>query len=216
MDQRTAFVGLIACFFALSCAGRSTSLPESPGGGAGPTGAAGQAGGAAPIGSVVSPAPTSSATPGRDAATDDASVDVGIADASNDTDQPWEVQQLDRIRSGVLGTWAGTQTNPWSDPCPVTITFGAASYSAHSPGDACTVFYWGVNDDSPEKTYLIDDVTASAEGTGEIAIYFQPGDTNRGVLEHIALSADNQQLTFQTLKDDYGPLVFTLSRAPQP
>jgi hypothetical protein len=216
MDQRTAFAGFVACFFALSCAGRSTSLAESPGGGAGPTGAAGQTGGAAPIGSVVSPAPAGSATPGRDAATDDASVDVGIADASIGTDQPWEVQQLDRIRGGVFGTWAGTQTNPWSDPCPVTISFGTTSYSAHSPGDACTVFYWGVNDDSPEKTYLIDDVTASAEGTGEIAIYFAPGDTNRGVLEHIALSADNQQLTFQALKDDYGPLIFTLSRAPQP
>lgn len=115
-----------------------------------------------------------------------------------------------------MGTWVGTQTNPWGAPCQVTISFGATSYSAHSPGDACVVFYWGVNDDTAEKTYLIDDVTAAAEGTGEITIYFGLSDTNQGVLKHIALSADNQQLTFQTLKDDYGPLTFTLSRAPHP
>ena len=131
------------------------------------------------------------------------------------TDQPWEVQQLERIRAGIVGTWVGDVTNPWNVPCQVRFTFTAdGHYSAHDPtDDSCPVLYYGTNDDSPEKTYLIDDVTAAAEGVGMLEIYFGPGDTNEGAMKRIVLSADDQSLTFAVYKDVYGPLLFTLTRA---
>ncbi len=95
-----------------------------------------------------------------------------------DPNQPWEVQQLARIRAGIVGTWVGDVSNPWASPCKVRITFTSdGHYSAHSPGDDtnCVVLYYGTNDDSPEKTYLIDDVTAAAEGVGMLEIFFSPG-----------------------------------------
>jgi hypothetical protein len=125
----------------------------------------------------------------------------------------WEQQQLARLRKGVLGTWVGTQTNPWQPPCATTMTFGSDGvYTAHSPGDGCGVFYYGTNDDSPEKTYDLNDIHADGQGSGSLAIYFGPGNTNLGVLDHIVLSDDENQLSFECRKDGYGPLIFSLTR----
>jgi len=126
----------------------------------------------------------------------------------------WEQQQLARLRRGIVGTWLGVQTNPWSDvPCSTKIQFEAnGHYSAHSPNESCTVFYYGSNDDSPEKRYSIDDVLANGEGHAEIEIWFSPGLTNRGELRRLFLSEDENELRFEAWKTGYGPLVFTLKR----
>jgi hypothetical protein len=125
----------------------------------------------------------------------------------------WEQQQFARIKQGMVGTWIGTQTNPWDEGCPTTLTFEAnGHYSGHSPADTCVVFNYGTNDDSPEKTYQLTDVHATGEGWGEIQIYFSPGDTNQGELRHVALSPDGNLLNFECWKGEYGPLVFSLKR----
>jgi hypothetical protein len=125
----------------------------------------------------------------------------------------WEQQQLARLRRGIVGTWSGMQTNPWNSGCETKIQFEASGhYSAHSPGDSCIVFYYGSNDDSPEKTYLLDDVLATGEGQGEIAFWFSPGNVNPGELRHVFLSDDENLLRFEAWKTGYGPLVFTLKR----
>ena len=131
------------------------------------------------------------------------------------TDQPWEVQQLARIRAGIVGTWVGTQMNVWTAPCPVQITFTSDGYySDHSPGESCSPFYWDSSDDTPEKTYLIDDVTAAAEGVGSLALYWSPGDTNEAQMKRIALNADNSALTFSLYYGDAAPLSLALTRLP--
>jgi len=128
-------------------------------------------------------------------------------------DETWEQQQLARLRRGIVGTWDGLQTNPWNSGCPMTITFEAnGQYSAHSPGESCIVFYYGSNQDSAEKTYLLNDVLPTAEGQGEIVFWFAPGDTNPGELRHVVLSDDENVLHFEAWKTGYGPLVFDLKR----
>jgi hypothetical protein len=125
----------------------------------------------------------------------------------------WEQEQLARLRRGIVGTWVGMQTNPWNAGCPTTITFEAnGHYSAHSPGESCVVFYYGSNEDSREKIYLLNDVLPTAEGEGEIAFWFGPGSTNPGELRHVFLSEDELELRFEAWKTGYGPLVFALKR----
>jgi hypothetical protein len=126
----------------------------------------------------------------------------------------WEQQQLARLRQGVVGTWVGTQTNPWqAKSCPTTVTFDESGhYAAHSPDEACIVFYYGSNDDSPEKIYDLNDVQADGKGSGSLAVYFAPGDVSVGVLHHVVLTDDQNQLSFDCTKDGYGPLVFSLTR----
>jgi hypothetical protein len=125
----------------------------------------------------------------------------------------WEQQQLERLRRGIVGTWVGRQTNPWDSGCPTTITFEASGhYSAHSPGDSCIVFYYGSNADTPEKTYLLDNVLPTVEGEGEIVFWFAGGSTNRGEIRHLTLSDDEDDLRFEAWKTGYGPLVFSLKR----
>ena len=75
------------------------------------------------------------------------------------------------------------------------------------PAESCIVFYYGTNDDSPEKQYLIDDVS------GTIQIYFSSNDTNNGEIKQMALSQDGMKLTCKVLRDGYGPIDFVLSRA---
>jgi hypothetical protein len=126
----------------------------------------------------------------------------------------WEQQELARLRRGIVGTWLGEQSNPWGPGCSTKISFEAnGHYFAHSPNDACVVFYWGSNSDSMEKIYTLNDVLASGEGAGEIAIWFGPGNTNRGELRHVYLSPDENTLAFEVWKERYGPLVFKLMRA---
>jgi hypothetical protein len=126
----------------------------------------------------------------------------------------WEQQQLARLRRGIVGTWSGTSSNPWGAGCPTLMRFEASGhYSAHSPGDdSCIVLYYGSNADSPEKTYLLDNVLTSAEGEGDIEFWFAPSNTNRGQLRHVFLSDDENLLTFEAWKEQYGPIVFKLMR----
>jgi hypothetical protein len=125
----------------------------------------------------------------------------------------WEQQQLERLRRGIVGTWSGVQTNPWFPSCPTTFVFEASGhYSAHSPGDSCIVLYYGSNDDSPEKTYLLDDVLADGDGHGTIVFWFGAGDANMGEIRHLSLSADENELSFEVWNGQYGPIVFTLKR----
>jgi hypothetical protein len=124
----------------------------------------------------------------------------------------WEQQQLARLRRGLVGSWKGTQTAPWgSPPCPSTITFDASGhYTAHSPNESCVVFYYGDNNDAPYKVYSLDNVNTVGEGSGELTVW--ESSSYRGVLLHVFLSEDQNQLKFQWYNGDYGPLVFSLER----
>jgi len=197
--------------------GAGGSVAGSTGSGGDSTGGAGPTGGG-PVTSGCSlgqstPCTCSSGATGLQFCQSDGT--FGPCSCAPTNDGNWEQQMLARIRAGVVGTWSGTQTNPWQPSCSVVIRFDAdGHYAAHSSmDDSCIVFYYGTNDDSPQKTYLLDDVTAAGEGSGQLAIYFAPNDLNEAQLSHIALSDDGMSLTFECMKDNYGPLQFVLTRA---
>jgi hypothetical protein len=75
--------------------------------------------------------------------------------------------------------------------------------------DGCRALYYGSDDDDPGKTYTLDDVQASGKGVGTIQIYFAPG-YNQGDLSAILLSDDLTSLSFQFMKNGYGPVVYDL------
>jgi hypothetical protein len=124
--------------------------------------------------------------------------------------------EFQRIRDGMVGTWVGQQSNPWTQPYQVKITFGAdGHYSAHCAQASCPdpVFYYGTDDDSPLKTYMLIDLHANGTGEGRIIIYFGPNDTNTDQLDQVTLSTDKQHLHFEFWDGQYGPVVFDLTRA---
>jgi hypothetical protein len=124
-----------------------------------------------------------------------------------------------RVKAGMVGTWVGVETSPWVDPFTVRVVFGAdGHYSAHCAQASCpaAVFYYGTDDDSPEKTYALTDVHADETCSGKIAIFFFPGDSTVGSLEAVTLSDDGQHLRFEfwsTWGGRSGPVVFDLTRA---
>jgi len=123
--------------------------------------------------------------------------------------------EFQRIRDGMVGTWMGKQSNPWTAPYQVRLTFTSdGHYSGHCAQTTCPepVFYYGSDDDTPLKTYQLVDLHQDGTAYGRIVVYFAPNDTNSNVIDEVFVTLDGQHLTFQFWHGDYGPLVFDLMR----
>jgi hypothetical protein len=123
--------------------------------------------------------------------------------------------EFQRIRDGMVGTWMGQQSNPWTAPYQVRITFTAdGHYSAHCAQASCPdpVFYYGSDDDSPLKIYELVDLHQNGTADGRIMLFFGPNNAQWKTLDALYVSLDGQHLTFEFWNGDYGPLVFNLTR----
>jgi hypothetical protein len=124
--------------------------------------------------------------------------------------------EFERIRKGIVGTWIGRHSDPWGEPFLVEITFEAdGHYSGHCAQASCRapVFYYGIDDDSPLKTYELRDVLANGRASGVIGILFAlNGVPEVRDLRQVFVSQDLQSLTFEFWNGIYGPVVFDLRR----
>jgi hypothetical protein len=126
-----------------------------------------------------------------------------------------ESASLQVYKRAIVGKWAGLVETPWRAPYKVTMTFTAdGHYAAHCLEPDCVALYYGADDDTPEKVYELQDVRADGAAHGEIAIWFMPGDTNRGELRSLRLAEEAMLVSFEVWKQDYGPVTFTLRREP--
>jgi hypothetical protein len=126
------------------------------------------------------------------------------------------------VVSGIVGSWHGVVTTPWTPPYEVIARFdGDGHYSAscvYSSDVCCIAFYYGTDEDTPIKTYTIDDATLSGNVTGTINIAFGYDgffDTPawQGELSHLELDADGNRAHFDFNRSDgYGPVHFELER----
>jgi hypothetical protein len=126
------------------------------------------------------------------------------------------IRSLAELQDGLLGTWAGCVTTPWVPPYWITITFrDDGTYSGvaqlNQLGDWQPAFYYGTDEDSPEKRYELNDLQDSLKGIGQIDIFFWEGNTSRGDLRNIKLMGD--QLEFEFFHGgQYGPLTYRVYR----
>jgi hypothetical protein len=128
--------------------------------------------------------------------------------------------EFERIRTGLIGTWVGSDDSPWASPFQVTITFGVdGHYTGHCAETACPqpVFYWGSDDDAPTKVYALTNLESDGTSIGRLTVHFDTsGSDDEGAIENLTLSADGQHLHFEfwaTWSGRYGPVVFDLTRA---
>jgi hypothetical protein len=125
---------------------------------------------------------------------------------------------FERVRAGMVGTWLGLDSNPWTAAYQVKITFGSdGSYSAHCAQASCPapVFYYGTDDDSSLKQYRLRAINADGTVDGQIVIVFGPNNVNTGAIESMTLSDDGQVLHFEfwaTWGGRYGPITLDLKR----
>ena len=119
------------------------------------------------------------------------------------------------LTAGIVGTWRGCVSTPWTPMYEVTFTFNEdGTYSAVTDevldGSRMIALYYGSDEDSPLKTYAITDFQASRLGVGQIDIYFFQKSIVRGSLRNVRLMGD--QLEFEVFNRDYGPVTFQVSR----
>jgi hypothetical protein len=119
--------------------------------------------------------------------------------------------ELQWIRAAMVGSWAGTGVNPWNGKHDVVFTFTAdGHYSAHGTQPA---LYYGSDEDSPDKTYELTDVSVENAASGSIVTWFFPGDVNHDELKQVTVSPDESHLQFEYWHAAvYGPIVYDLHR----
>jgi hypothetical protein len=131
--------------------------------------------------------------------------------------RPISVTTLAELNAGVLGTWEGCATTPWTPPYVVAVTFrDDGTYSASSSdvldGQEMQATYYGTDDEVPGKQYAINDLQDSLKGLGQIDLVFNSGSVTRDELRNIELMGD--QLRFEIFHFvTYGPITFELFRA---
>jgi hypothetical protein len=126
------------------------------------------------------------------------------------------VSSYEELAAGVVGTWKGCVTTPWTPMYEVTVTLrDDGTYSAVSTevldDTDMVAMYWAVDDDHPAKLYAINDFQDSQLGIGQIDVVFGPEPGVRGSLRNVRLMGD--QLEFELFHlGDYGPVTFQLYR----
>lgn len=123
----------------------------------------------------------------------------------------------EQLRDGVVGSWQGCVTTPWTPMYAVSLEFRAdGTYSAMTSEVLDDVrmiaLYWGMDADSPLKTYAINDFQGSKLGVGQIDLVFGVGSTTRDQLTNVRLMGDKLEFELFHL-GQYGPLTFQLDRA---
>jgi hypothetical protein len=131
-------------------------------------------------------------------------------------DSPVSISTLAELEEGMVGTWVGCVTTPWTAPYWVTITFRwDGTYSARADENrdalASSAFYYGTDADSPLKVYELNDLQDDLEGVGQIDIVFDVGTVTRDDLRNIRLMGDQLEFEFFHL-GFYGPLTYQLWR----
>lgn len=149
---------------------------------------------------------------------------------------------LDWFKQGIVGEWKGAVVTPWIAPYGIEMVFRAdGNYSSRglgpispdspsllaepapvdtgvpdSTGPATWIspgLYYGSDEDSPLKTYNLDDVDASGNASGEIVVYFAP-TTTVDELRHVRLSEDKTRLSFDLWHLGHGPIKVEMVREP--
>ena len=134
------------------------------------------------------------------------------------TDTSYPVSYAIDFRDLIVGIWAGEVTVPsmWSPITDCRIEFRAdGSYSASSSGPT-PAFYYGTNEDHPDKAYEVFGSHPSQEpGSGWITIVWDDGTTRQGRLDNIRLSEDGNRLEFEfwnTWSGVDNPVVYDLAQ----
>jgi len=125
------------------------------------------------------------------------------------------VTSFDDLASGVVGTWVGCATTPWTPMYKVTFVLREdRTYSAKSgeglDGQRMLALYYGTDKDSPLKRYALTDLQASGLGLGEIDVVFDSHSVVRDDLRNIRLMGD--KLEFEMFHFGAGPITFRLNR----
>jgi hypothetical protein len=126
------------------------------------------------------------------------------------------VSSWEALSAGVVGTWKGCVTTPWTPMYEVTVTLREdGTYSATSTevldGTDMIAMYYGTDDDFATKLYTINDFQDSQLGVGQIDVVFGAEPGVRDDLRNVRLMGD--QLEFELFHmAQYGPVTFQLYR----
>lgn len=124
------------------------------------------------------------------------------------------VGSFQELRDGVVGRWSGCVTAPSTPPFWVDLQLRAdGTYSARTDesfdGSSVTSTYPGTNQESPFKTYEVNDIQADMEGIGQMdVVWAYDVAGTRLQLQNIRLMGD--ELRFELGSSQ--PMTFRLKR----
>jgi hypothetical protein len=133
------------------------------------------------------------------------------------TDSASTTATLEELQSGIVGTWQGCVTTPWTPAYWVTVTFkNDGTYTAFSSeildGQSMVPMYYGGQQNSSKDTYAIDTLQ-NGLGTGRFNIVFTDGSGSvvDEDMQLIKLMGNKLSFRFKHF-NQYGPLTYQLNR----
>jgi hypothetical protein len=115
------------------------------------------------------------------------------------------------VKYGMVATWRGTATTPWTAPYEVELTFAAdGTYDARTTdGSGQLPFYY---DKDPEHDrYELTDLQANGKAAGNLYLEWL---ATPDAIKQIALDATQTHLTFEYYHFDKGPVAYALACTP--
>lgn len=138
---------------------------------------------------------------------------VDVYETTSRLDLDLGLRTPDGIEAMMVGTWEGTNTNPWVDPYDIEIEFRSdGTYSSHTDA-ANWALYFAPDEDTPLKTYRVTSVGSGGVAQGEIAFVWVISDSMRaGAMTAIEFTGDDHLTIELWDRGTYGPVVLDLTR----
>jgi hypothetical protein len=142
------------------------------------------------------------------------------------TAPPPEADELAQLTWAMTAHWRGKvmttfETGAGGEAFLVDVTFEPTGhYKAHSLMPGYKAFYYGEDDDVPEKTWTLfglDGIDDDRHGVGELEVWFGPGNTQTGQFQRVMASEDLSALRFHFIPIFSGfvaPLLYELRCEP--
>jgi hypothetical protein len=148
-------------------------------------------------------------------ATTPAEVAVDLHGLEGHLDLEFGLRTPGALADQLVGSWSGTNSNPWTDPYAVTADFRSdGTYSANSDSEYWAL-YFGPDDDTPLKTYEVTSVLQSGAGQGSIAFVWVDNvvpTVRIGELRTIVFTGPDDVLLETWDRATYGPVYLELQR----
>ena len=127
-----------------------------------------------------------------------------VVELPNNFIDPIHEDNFNLLQSKLTGTWFGTMKTPWVDPYHIVFKVDESGvYSCYNiTNNGYTAFYYGTDQDSTIKTFILKDLLSDGSAEGEMIQLFTSHTTNVDIIKDLRFYNDYQNLSFSIWHGD--------------
>ncbi len=121
-----------------------------------------------------------------------------VVDLPNNFFDPIHEENLNVVKSKIVGTWFGKVETPWTDPYHIVFKLTDSNvYSCYNiTNNGYNAFYYGSDQDSSIKQFKIKNILSDGSAEGEMIQLFTSRTTNIDFIKDLRFYNDYRNLSF--------------------